>query len=83
MRCANGVHELTDGEDLPDRADEEIVIGSEIDEHFARIEINDAESPDRVLVQWLVEDRLDVRGDVRVAAFVAASAEAEGGGHEE
>src|SRR4029453_4870661 len=35
MRCADCVHELADGENLPDRADEEIVIGSEIDEHFA------------------------------------------------
>src|SRR5215510_13148945 len=82
MRCADFVHELADGEDLPDRADEEIVIGSEIDEHFAGLEVNNAESPDRVLVQWLVEYRLDVRGDVRAAAVVAASNEAECCGYE-
>jgi hypothetical protein len=82
-RCAHGVPELTDGADLPDRTDEAIVCGSEMDEPCAGIEIHDAESPARVLVQWLVEARLDVRGEVRVAACVAASAEAEGGGHEE
>ncbi len=73
------VEQLAYREHLADGADEEIVAGFMVDEHFARVEVHDAEAPDRAVVDGLVEYRADIGRDVRAPARRAAALESKDG----
>jgi len=75
---ANFIEQLAYRKDLPHGADEERVVRLQVDEDFARVEVDYAEAPDRARVKRLVEYRAYVGRDVRARA-AAASIKAESG----